>query len=107
MNFFAKMLLLIAMLTIPVLGLYWYSNQQSIGVVKSQIDQANQNRQEHFMNEIEGTLDQLSGYSNVILKDPDFAGLAGGAVPGNRYDYAAFWNRPSASSVYSACPPGG
>ncbi|TNJ63176.1 sensor histidine kinase [Paenibacillus hemerocallicola] len=88
MKLITKMLLLIAMLMVPVIALYMYSNDQSIGVVEEQINIANQNRLKLFLEKIEGTMDQVSNYSNIITKDPDLYGMTGNALPADRYDYA-------------------
>lgn len=93
MNLITKMLLLISMLMIPVMMVYMYSNHQSIGVVEDQINIANQNRLAYFLNEIEGTMEQVSNFSNIITKDPDFAEFAGNAIPVNRYDYSTLVER--------------
>ncbi|MFC5702627.1 sensor histidine kinase [Cohnella faecalis] len=93
MNLITKMILLIAMLMIPVILLFTHSNRQSIDLVKSQIDLANESRLEHFLEEIEGTLEQFSSYSGVIMTDPDFAEFAGGSVPADRYQYAELMQR--------------
>jgi len=88
MNLITKTLLLIALLLIPIIVLYMYSNQESIGVVEEQIDLANQDRLKRFLYEIESTLDQVSTYSNIIAKDPDFTELAAQSPSADRYDYS-------------------
>ncbi|MDF2723618.1 MAG: hypothetical protein K0Q59_3293 [Paenibacillus sp.] len=88
MKLITKMLLLIAMLMIPVIALYMYSNDRSIGVVEEQINIANQNRLKLFLEKIEGTMDQVSNYSNIITKDPDLYGMMDDASTLSRYDYA-------------------
>ncbi|TBL77322.1 sensor histidine kinase [Paenibacillus thalictri] len=88
MNLISKTLILIAMLLIPVIALYMYSNEQSIAVIEDQINTANQDRLARFLNEIESTLNQVSNYSNIITKDPDFAKLARNASSIDRYDYS-------------------
>lgn len=88
MNLMSKTLLLIALLLIPVIVLYMVSNQRSIALVEEQINRANQSRLAHFLDEIESTMEQVSRYSNLIGKDPDFAELAGNAVPADRYAYS-------------------
>jgi len=93
MNLIAKMILLVAMLMIPVILLFTHSNRQSVDLVKSQIDLANGSRLEHFLDEIEGTLEQLSGSSGIIMTDPDFAEFAGGSVSKDRYSYAELMPR--------------
>ncbi|XID92901.1 sensor histidine kinase [Paenibacillaceae bacterium WGS1546] len=93
MNLITKMILLISMLMLPVIFLFAHTNRQSIDLVKTQIDFANANRLEHFLKEIEDTLEQFAGYSGIILTDPDFAEFAGGSTPGNRYEYAELLQR--------------
>ncbi len=93
MSLITKMILLISMLMLPVIYLFIHTNRQSIDLVKSQIDFANANRLEHFLKEIEDTLEQFSGYSGIILSDPDFAEFAGGSVPENRYEFAELLQR--------------
>ncbi|WP_072327655.1 MULTISPECIES: sensor histidine kinase [unclassified Paenibacillus] len=88
MNLVTKIILLITLLMAAVIVLYTYANEQSIGVVEDQINLANQDRLEHFIKEIEDTLDQVSKYSNILTKDSDFAELAANALPANRYDYS-------------------
>ncbi|MFD0675661.1 MULTISPECIES: sensor histidine kinase [unclassified Paenibacillus] len=89
MNLISKMFLLIMMLMIPVILLYMYSNQQTIKVVEDQINLSNQNRLVYFLNEIDGAMNQVSNYTNIITKDPDFAELAGNVIPADRYAYSA------------------
>ncbi|MEF3305397.1 sensor histidine kinase [Paenibacillus sp. GYB003] len=88
MNLISKTLLTIALLMVPVIALYMYANRQSVAVVEKQINMANEDRLDRFLDEIEGTLDQVSKYANIILNDPDFAELAGKSAAADRYDYA-------------------
>lgn len=88
MNLMTKMLLLIVALLIPVIIVFMYANERSIAVVEEQINAANQNRLDNFMNELESTLDQFAKYANIITKDPDFAELAGNGPAMSRYEYA-------------------
>lgn len=89
MNLISKTLLMIALLMIPVIALYMYSNQQSMDVVEEQIDRANQDRLSRFLDEIESTLDQVSKYSNIILNDPDISKLAARSGASlDLYDYS-------------------
>lgn len=88
MKLITKMLLLIAMLMIPVIVLYIYANNRSVGVVEEQINIANQNRLRLFLEKIEGAMDQASNFSNIITKDPELYEMTEAARPANRYDYA-------------------
>jgi two-component system, sensor histidine kinase YesM len=89
MNLITKMLLLIAMLMVPVIVLYMYSNHTSISVVEQQINISNQNRLGHFLSQIESTMEQASKYSNLVTKDPDFIEFASNSATANRYEYSA------------------
>jgi two-component system, sensor histidine kinase YesM len=88
MNLITKIMLIICMLMVPVILLNAYSNRQSEQVVTEQINLANQNRLAQFMGEIESTMEQFGSYSNVIMRDPDFARFAGDTVPKSGYAYA-------------------
>jgi len=89
MKLITKMLLLIALLLVPVLVLFVYSNQRSVSVVEEQINLANEDRLGHFMESVEATLGQMAMYANIITKDPEFAAFADRTAPGSRYEYAA------------------
>jgi len=88
MKLITKVMLLIVILMTPVIALYALSQRVGTGIVEQQITIANQHRLAIFMHQIEGTLDQVSQYSNLISQDPDFAALAGNVIPADGYDYA-------------------
>jgi Predicted signal transduction protein with a C-terminal ATPase domain len=88
MKLITKVILLIAALMLPVIALYAYSHRQSTKIVEEQITIANQQRLGIFLHQIEGTMEQVSQYSNLIAQDPDFSRLAGNILPSNGYDYA-------------------
>ncbi|WP_309120567.1 sensor histidine kinase [Paenibacillus sp.] len=88
MKLITKVMLLIVTLMTPVIALYTLSQRVGTGIVEEQITIANQNRLAIFMHQIEGALDQVSQYSNLISQDPDFAALAGNLIPADGYDYA-------------------
>ncbi|HZG85691.1 sensor histidine kinase [Paenibacillus sp.] len=88
MKLITKVILLIVSLMTPVIALYALSHRQSTAIVEEQITIANQNRLAIFMQQIEGTMEQVSQYSSVIAQDPDFAKLAGNVIPTTGYDYA-------------------
>lgn len=88
MKLVTKVMLLIVLLMTPVIALYAYSHRQTAGIVEKQLTIANENRLTVFMHQLEGTMEQVANYSNLLSQDPDFALLAGNVIPSNGYDYA-------------------
>lgn len=70
-NIFKKIYLLIVLFLIPVLGLYYYSNQISVEVVEQEINNRDLNKLNYVLSQLESDFEQLSLISLALVQDPD------------------------------------
>ncbi|SDW77122.1 histidine kinase [Paenibacillus sp. CF384] len=68
-NIFTKLLTMLLLLLFPIVVLYGYSTNTSVGVIKSQIQELNVNRLAFFRDQIEEEMNQLVLLSSVISRD--------------------------------------
>ncbi|MCC3372076.1 sensor histidine kinase [Cohnella sp. REN36] len=70
-NIFRKVYVLIFLFLIPVLVLYYYSNQISVEVVEKEINNRNLNKLSYVLSQLESDFEQLSLISLALVQDPD------------------------------------
>lgn len=70
-NIFKKIYVLIILFLIPVLGLYYYSNQISVEVVEQEINNRDLNKLNYVLSQLESDFEQLSLISLALVEDPD------------------------------------
>ncbi|WP_336789357.1 sensor histidine kinase [Paenibacillus sp. MMO-177] len=78
-NIFIKLLVMLILLLCPIVILYGYSNNTSVNVIKSQIQQLNLNRLSFFNSQIEEEAQRLVMLSSVISRDYSVQSLQVGA----------------------------
>ncbi|WP_138751640.1 sensor histidine kinase [Paenibacillus sinopodophylli] len=86
MNIITKVILLIVLILTPIIGLYAYTNQQSVQVIEDQINSRNEDKLFYFLNQIESLLDQNMMYATIATKDPEIRSVAFGNLPQSGYD---------------------
>ncbi len=69
-NTFSKMVVLIALLILPLVLIYGYSNSVSVHTVRQELQDKNLNRLSFFTSQIDNIIDQLSIMSIIVSKDP-------------------------------------
>ncbi|RAV14182.1 sensor histidine kinase [Paenibacillus contaminans] len=70
LTIFTKVVVLVLGLLIPVIGLYAYSNQQSVNVIKDEIKQMNFNKLVFLLHQMDAQIQQLSTNSLTMVNDP-------------------------------------
>lgn len=81
MSIFNKIALTIVLLLVPVLLLYGYSNRIATGVVEEQMRSSNLSKLIFFMDQLDGTMENLSMFPVILSDDPhirDFMSPAAG-----------------------------
>lgn len=86
MNVITKVILLIILILAPIIGLYAYTNQQSVHVIEEQINTRNEEKLSYFLNQLESTLDQNMMYAALATKDPEIRNVGFGNLPASGYD---------------------
>jgi len=69
LNIFQKILIMIAALLMPVMGLYYFSTQQSLNVIQEQLIKSNMNNMGTFMIQLENSLEKFELVSSPLLID--------------------------------------
>jgi two-component system sensor histidine kinase YesM len=69
-NTFRRMVLIIFLLLIPIACVYMYSNQVSVKVLRDEIQANLLNRQQFFISQVDGSVDQLSMFPVIVGQDP-------------------------------------
>ncbi|XID91473.1 sensor histidine kinase [Paenibacillaceae bacterium WGS1546] len=69
-NTFSKMVVLIALLILPLVLIYGYSNSVSVNTIRQELQEKNLNRLSFFTNQVDTIIDQLSIMSIIVSKDP-------------------------------------
>ncbi|MGO4544992.1 sensor histidine kinase [Paenibacillus sp. 2TAB23] len=86
MNVITKVILLIVLILTPIIGLFTYTNQQSVSVIEEQINTRNEEKLSYFLNDIERLLDQNMMYATLAAKDPEIRNVSFGNLPQTGYD---------------------
>ncbi|MFD0674247.1 sensor histidine kinase [Cohnella sp. GCM10027633] len=86
MNVITKVILLIVLILTPIIGLYAYTNHQSVNVIEEQINTRNEEKLSYFLNQLEDTLDQNIMYAALATKDPEIRKVGFGNLPESGYD---------------------
>lgn len=69
-NTFRKMVLMIFLLLVPIACVYMFSHQVSITVLRDEIQGNLLNRQEFFISQVNGAVDQLAMFPVIVGQDP-------------------------------------
>jgi len=69
-NTFSKMVVLIALLILPLVLIYSYSNAVSVNTIRQELQEKNLNRLSFFTSQVDTIIDQLSIMSIIVSKDP-------------------------------------
>ncbi|WP_127533388.1 sensor histidine kinase [Paenibacillus kobensis] len=72
-NLFSKIVVLIVVMLLPIIGLYFYSNKTSTDVLRSELNQSNENQLAFFQNQVNTNIDTLALWPNLLIQDPDIA----------------------------------
>ncbi len=86
MNVITKVILLIVLILTPIIGLYAYTNKQSVDVIEEQINTRNEEKLSYFLTQLESTLDQNMMYAALATKDPEIRNVGFGNMPESGYD---------------------
>lgn len=70
-SIFTKIFLMVLLLLIPILILYTYSNQVSMGVVQEEIRKSNLNRLSFFLSQVDTAVNQFAKLSFTLGKEPE------------------------------------
>lgn len=71
MSIFAKVMIIILLLLVPIVCSYTYSNRVSTRVVEQELLKSNENRLSFFVHQMDTTADQLWKAAFSIMNDPD------------------------------------
>lgn len=74
-NLFSKIIGLIVIMLLPIIGLYFYSNQTSTEVLDSELNRSNTNQLIFFQNQVSSSIDTLALWPNLLIQDPDISNL--------------------------------
>ena len=66
MTIFRRLILMLVLLILPILGLYMYSNQVSVRVVRNEIKESNLQHLSFLLRQAEVTVEQLMLAANTI-----------------------------------------
>ncbi|WP_168123671.1 histidine kinase [Paenibacillus sp. HB172176] len=69
LNVFQKILIMIAVLLMPIMGLYYYATQQSLRVIQDELIKANLNKMGTFMIQLENSLEKFELVASPLLID--------------------------------------
>ncbi|GAB2670223.1 sensor histidine kinase [Paenibacillus thermoaerophilus] len=72
-NLFAKMVVLIVLMVLPIVGLYFYSNKISTDVLDTELGRSNLNQLVFFQSQVNANFETLSLWPNLLLQDPDIS----------------------------------
>jgi two-component system sensor histidine kinase YesM len=72
-NLFTKIVILIVVMLIPIVGLYFFSNETSSGVLRTELNQSNANQLLFFQNQVNTNIDVLALWPNLLIQDPDIS----------------------------------
>ncbi|WP_165972075.1 sensor histidine kinase [Paenibacillus piri] len=70
-SIFTKIFVMVLLLLIPILILYTYSNQVSMGVVRDEIEKSSLNRLSFFLSQVDSAVNQFSKLSYTLGKEPE------------------------------------
>jgi two-component system sensor histidine kinase YesM len=74
-NLFTKIVLLLVIMLVPIVGLYFYSNQTSTDVLRNELDKSNANRLEFFQSQVDSNIESITLWPNLLVHDPDISDL--------------------------------
>lgn len=74
-NLFTKIVLLLVIMLVPIMGLYFYSNETSTDVLRSELDKSNANRLEFFQSQVDSNIESITLWPNLLVHDPDISDL--------------------------------
>ena len=63
-NLFRKIMLFIFLMLIPIVGLYFYSNQTTTNVLSKELSRSNTNQLVFFQNQVNTNIDILASWPN-------------------------------------------
>jgi two-component system sensor histidine kinase YesM len=72
-NLFTKIVILIVVMLIPIVGLYFFSNETSSSVLRTELNQSNANQLLFFQNQVNTNIDLLALWPNLLIQDPDIS----------------------------------
>lgn len=72
-NLFTKILMMILMILLPIVGLYFYSNQTMTSVLGSELNKSNESQLTFFQNQVNTNFDLLALMPNQLIHDPDIS----------------------------------
>lgn len=72
-NLFTKFLILIILMLVPIVALYFYSNNTSTGVLKDELNKSNINQLIFFQDQVNANIDILAMWTNLLIQDPDIS----------------------------------
>ncbi|OAB45787.1 sensor histidine kinase [Paenibacillus antarcticus] len=72
-NLFTKILMIILMILVPIVGLYFYSNQTMTSVLGSELNKSNESQLTFFQNQVNMNFDRLALMPNQLIHDPDIS----------------------------------
>ncbi|MCI3920869.1 histidine kinase [Paenibacillus sp. TRM 82003] len=72
-NLFTKIVILLLIMLIPIVGLYFFSNETSSNVLETELNQSNINQLTFFQNQVNTNIDLLALWPNLLIQDPDIS----------------------------------
>jgi len=70
-NLFAKMMLILTLMWIPVALLYGYSNKTTTDVLRAELGESNRNQLAFFQSQVNTNIEMLASWPNLLIHDPD------------------------------------
>lgn len=74
-NLFTKIVGLIVIMLVPIMLLYFYSNQTSTDVLREELNKANTNQLVFFQNQVNTSINSMAIWPDLLIQDPDISSL--------------------------------
>lgn len=84
-NLFRKIAIVLAAMLILISGLYSYSNRTSTAVLRKELNKSNTSKLDFFQSQVDGNIDSISLWPNLLIHDPDIAELRDSGEARGRY----------------------
>ncbi|RED63971.1 sensor histidine kinase [Cohnella lupini] len=74
-NLFTKIVVILAIMLVPIMGLYFLSNRTSTEVLRDELNDSNTNRLVFFQSQVNTNIESISLWPNLLIHDPDISEL--------------------------------
>lgn len=74
-NLFTKIVALIIIMLVPIMMLYFYSNETSTDILGEELNKSNTNQLLFFQNQVNTSIDSMALWPDLLIQDPDISSL--------------------------------